>query len=104
LQFKHRHGRPPGNLDRASRFVDSDENYWALRGLNGLGPGRVAGGDSDQHVHAAAPRIDQAGVHFDKFTHTDGPVEVKVAHGGGDAVTATPLRGGGMGGLVDPFE
>ncbi len=41
---------------------------------------------------------------FDEFTDGDGPVEVDVADVGGDAVPAAPLGGGGIRGLVDPFE
>jgi hypothetical protein len=41
---------------------------------------------------------------FDKFADADGPVEVQVAHGRGNAVTGTPLRGGGVGGGVDPLQ
>nr|WP_051073755.1 hypothetical protein [Mycobacterium sp. JS623] len=41
---------------------------------------------------------------FDEFAEADGPFEVQVAHGRGNAVTGTPLRGGGVGGGVDPLQ
>ena len=69
-----------------------------------LWPGGVAGADGDKDVHTAASRVDEDGVHFDKFIDADGPVEVNVADGGDDAVAATPLCGGGVGSLIDPFE
>ena len=68
-----------------------------------LWPGGVAGVDGDKDVHTAAPGVDEAGVHFDEFTDADGPVEVNVADGGGDAA-ATPVCGDGVGSIVDPFE
>ena len=104
LQVKHGDRCPRRDLDGVAGVVDSDENDWALRGLNCFGPGGVAGVDGDKDVHTAAPGVDEAGVHFDKFTDADGPVEVNVADGGDDAVAATPLCGGGVGSLVDPFE
>jgi hypothetical protein len=104
LEFKHRHRRPLRDLDGIAGLVDGDENYWALRGLNRLRPVGVAEVDGDEDVHAAAPRVDEAGLQFDEFTDADGPVEVKVADGGDDAPIATPLCGNAMGGLVDPVE
>jgi hypothetical protein len=104
LQFKHGDRCPRGNLEGVAGITDSDENDWALRGLNCSGPGGVAGADGDKNMHAAAAGVDEAGVNFDKFTNADGPVEMKVANGGGDAVAATPLCGGGVGSRVDPFE
>jgi hypothetical protein len=104
LEFKHRHRRPLRDLDGIAGVVDGDENYWALRSLNRLRPDGVAGVDCDEYVHAAAPRVDEAGLQFDDFTDADGPVEVKVADGGYDAIAATPLCGNAMGGLVDPVE
>ena len=49
-----------------------DENYWALRGLNRLRPDGIAGVDGDEDVHAAAPRVDEAGLQFDEFTEQMG--------------------------------
>ena len=72
--------------------------------MNCFDPGGVAGADGDKDVHTAAPRIDEAGMHFHKFPYTDGPVEVNVADGGGDAVAPTPLCSGDVGSLVDSFE
>ena len=43
-------------------------------------------------------------MHFDKFIDADGPVEVNVADGSGDAVAATPLCGVGVSGAINPFE
>src|ERR1700752_3066613 len=48
--------------------------------------------------------MDEAGLDFDKFPDADGPVEVNIADRGGDAAAAAPLCGGGIGGVVDPFE
>jgi len=65
---------------------------------------RVAGADGDEDVHAAAARVYECGAHVDEFADTDGSVEVDVADGRGDAVAGAPLRGGGVGSRVDPFE
>jgi hypothetical protein len=42
--------------------------------------------------------------YLDEFADTDGPVQMKVPDGRGNAVAGTPLRSGGISRLVDPFE
>src|SRR6185369_12803466 len=95
LQVEHGDRGPRGNLDGETGVVDRDENDWALRGLNRLGAGGVAGADGDKDVHTAAARVDQAGVQFDEFADADGSIEVEVTDGRGHAVAAAPVGGGG---------
>ena len=62
----------------------------AQRSLNGVGLAQVERADGDKDVHAAAPRMDETGLDLDELPDPNGPVEVKVADGGGDAAAPTP--------------
>ena len=104
MHFEHGDRGPRRDFDGVTGIIDRDENDCALRGLKCFGPGGVAGVHRDEYVHTATPGVDDAGVQLDEFTDADEPVEVKASDVGGDAVAATPLRGGGVGRLADPFK
>jgi hypothetical protein len=104
LEVQHSDGRPRWNCNRLTYIIDSDENDWALGGLNRVHTSRVAGVDGDEDMHAAVARIDEASVYLDQFADTDGPVEVEVAYRYGQAAAPAPPGGGGMGRSVYPLE
>src|SRR5262245_33382758 len=104
LQFEHGHRCPSGYRDRTAGRVDSDEDDRTLRSLNVVGARRATAAPVGKDVHAAPPGVGKLGLYLDLFPDGDGPVEMQGTDRRHDAAAATPLSGGGVAGMVDPFE